>query len=496
MKLHTLLRQVDPSLVKDGIPDVEITALTEDSRRVSASSLFFAKPGTKTDGSKFMADAAAKGAVAAVAAAPIKDSPLPLIIVPTTASNGVGHAASRLAHAFYGHPTRHLKLLGVTGTNGKTTTTYLIRHVLKKFHIPCGMIGTVETDDGQSAIESEMTTPSAIDVAALLGRMVANGCKAAAMEVSSHALHQGRVAGATFAGAAFTNLTGDHLDYHGTMDAYAAAKAILFHSLPKSAAAAMNGDSEWTPIMLRGVSAKSPTWGFGPKCQYRATDLAVCADGSSFILHAPAGKIPFKLQLIGRHNIENALAALILCHESFNLPLDGLATAIADAPGAPGRLQTVRAGQPFAVLVDYAHTDDALENVLTALRPLTRGRLRVVFGCGGDRDKTKRPRMARVAQRLADDIYITSDNPRTEDPLAILADIQAGLSPTAPEGLGKSVNIEPDRKKAIEKSLTDARIGDVLLIAGKGHENYQILGTTKHHFDDVEEATQVLGRRL
>ncbi len=482
--LSQLLQSLSPPVATDKLPAVEVTGVTEDSRQVQPGHVFVARGGTVTDGAKFVEQAASRGAVAVVAAGPVPGCRLPVVVVPDPAV-----AASVLAHAFHGHPSLdRLKLLGVTGTNGKTTVAYLLRHVLNGFNVRCGMIGTVETDDGRTRYESTMTTPAAGEVAELLARMRDRGCRACAMEVSSHSLHQGRVAGAVFAGAAFTNLTGDHLDYHGTMDDYAAAKAMLFAQLPAGGVAAVNGDDKWSDRMVRDCPARVIRYGFGKSSDYRARDLAVTADSSTFTLVAPHGRAEVRLPLVGRHNVENALAAAALLGEVFDLSVSQLATGLNGAAGAPGRLQAVRAGQPFAVLVDYAHTDDALRNVLTALRPLCTGRLRVVFGCGGDRDRTKRPRMARAAEQLADDVYLTSDNPRTEDPAAILAEVAAGFT-------GGPRCVEVDRRAAIAAALSDAGPADVVLVAGKGHENYQIVGTVKHPFDDVQECERALGRQ-
>jgi UDP-N-acetylmuramoyl-L-alanyl-D-glutamate--2,6-diaminopimelate ligase len=482
--LHDLLRELRSPLLTDSIANLQITGIAEDSRLVQPGNLFIARGGTQTDGSKFIEDAKNRGAVAVVTT-PLTNCPLPQIPYYDPSA-----ASSLLANAFFDHPSEAFKVLGVTGTNGKTTTTYLIRHVLNKLKKRCGMIGTVEIDDGKTRHESTMTTPGPIDLAQLLATMRDRRCKAAALEVSSHSLHQGRVAGVHFTGAAFTNLTGDHLDYHQTMENYAAAKAILFEKLPSHGIAAVNADDPWTPRIVRDCPARITRFGFNESADYRAKDVVITADGTHFILHTPDGQAEMSLQLIGKHNIENTLAACALLGESFGLSVHQLAAALKDAPGAPGRLQTVRANQPFAVLVDYAHTDDALENVLTALRPLTRGRLIVLFGCGGDRDRTKRPRMAAIAQKLADVLYITSDNPRTENPQRILDEICTGL--TAEQ---KSVNVQIDRRLAIEQALAQATAGDVVLIAGKGHENYQIIGTTKHHFDDAEECQRVLTGR-
>ncbi len=485
MLLIDLLPRISPLAVHGLTPDLQVTGIQEDSRLIQPGNLFVARGGTKTDGGKFLEQAKNRGAVAVVSGANHPELNLPQIIVGDAAM-----AASHLAHAFFKDPSKSVKAIGITGTNGKTTTAYLLRHVLNHFNLRCGMMGTVEIDDGRDRWESTMTTPGPIDVAQLLAQMRDRGCKACAMETSSHSLVQSRVAGVKFAGAAFTNLTGDHLDYHKTMEDYAAAKAKLFDSLAETSVAAVNDGDPWSARMIRDTQARIFRYGFGPAADYRARDISVTAAGSTFILHTPDGSTQIDLKLIGKHNIENALAAAAILGEVFHLNVHQLASGFKNAPGAPGRLQSVRAGQPFAVLVDYAHTDDALENVLTALRPLARNRLRVLFGCGGDRDRTKRPRMARVAEKLADVIYVTSDNPRTEDPQSILDEIATGFT----KEVHRPTFVDLDRRIAIGRILRDAEPGDVVLIAGKGHENYQIIGTTKHHFDDAEECQRVLSQ--
>jgi UDP-N-acetylmuramoyl-L-alanyl-D-glutamate--2,6-diaminopimelate ligase len=486
MLLHKLLRLFDPRLSLAHIPDLEITALCEDSRTASPGSLFVARAGKKSDGAAFLADAAARGAVAVVTEHKIPQSPLPPGIIPD-----VPRAVSLLANLFHQSPASHMYTFGITGTNGKTTTTYILRHLLTKFGMRCGMIGTVEIDDGRNRRESDMTTPAACDIADLLGTMRDRGCRAAVMETSSHALDQGRVAGVPFSGAAFTNLTGDHLDYHGTMENYAAAKAQLFSTLDAEAVAVINDDSKFADRMIQDCCARVIRFGATKRADYRARDIQITADGTHFQLCTPDGKADVQMQLIGRHNIENVLAAAALVGEVCAMSVNQIALALRDATGAPGRLEPVRAGQPFSVLVDYAHTDDALENVLSALKPLTKNRLRVLFGCGGDRDRTKRPRMARVAEKYADALYVTSDNPRTERPQTIIDEILTGFTRS-----GKTLRIEADRRIAIEQIITEAEPGDVVLLAGKGHEKYQILGTEKHHFDDVEEAQRVINRKM
>jgi UDP-N-acetylmuramoyl-L-alanyl-D-glutamate--2,6-diaminopimelate ligase len=484
MLLGTLLGRLPIALNLGAVPDIEITGISEDSRQVRPGDLFVARHGTKTDGSRFLDDARLRGAAAAIVQARVIACELPQIVVPDV--NGM---TSVLANGFFDQPDGQVQVLGVTGTNGKTTTVYLLRHILGKIGLRSGMIGTVEIDDGKNRREAEMTTPSATHIAQLLATMRDNGCGACVMEVSSHALDQGRCAGVRFAGAAFTNLTGDHLDYHKTMDAYASAKARLFESLDSSSIAAVNDDDRTSGRMVRSCRGRIMRFGFGEDADYRAMMAAYTAGGTHFVLKTPDGQAEVNLKLIGRHNVENALAAATLAGEVFGLSVHQIANALRDAAGAPGRLQAVRCGQPFSVLVDYAHTDDALRNVLTALRPLNKGKLRVLFGCGGDRDRTKRPRMARVAEELADVLYITSDNPRTEDPQSIIDQITAGLTGA------RATIVEPDRQQAIHHILSDARAGDIVLLAGKGHENYQDIAGKKHHFDDAEQAGEFLAAR-
>ena len=483
MLLHDLLRSFDPSLDLSSLPNAPVAGVREDSRLVQPGDLFIARPGTQTNGARFIADAIARGVIAIVGETELPDIPIPRIIVPRASS-----AVSILAHLFHHQPTHTIKTLAITGTNGKTTSAYIVRDLLAYAKQRCGLIGTVEIDDGKTTREAMMTTPSACELAQLLATMRDNACDACAIEVSSHALDQDRVVGMRFAGAGFTNLTGDHLDYHKTMEHYAAAKAKLFESLDENAVAVLNAASDWSGWMERKCKARIIRFGFGDDADYQARDVSINASGSSFILVGPDGRAEVKMALIGRHNIENALLAAALVAETFGLSVHQIAAGLKAAGGAPGRLQSIQQGQPFSVLVDYAHTDDALENVLTALRPLTRGKLRVLFGCGGDRDATKRPRMARIAEQLADVVYLTSDNPRREEPQAILDMIAAGFSDRSI----KPVYREVDRRTAIERALVDAEPGDVVLLAGKGHENYQIIGNERRHFDDVEEATRVL----
>lgn len=480
MELLELLKKLDPKIKLNKRQNVLVTGVEEDSRKVQPGSVFIARTGSKADGRQFVADAVNRGAVAVISETKLSGLDVPQVVLADA-------AAALVANSFYAEPSQTVKVVGITGTNGKTTSTYIVRHLLKKIGRKCGLIGTVEIDDGKKAVEAVMTTPGAVDVARLLAAMRDNGCRACAMEVSSHALDQNRVAGIHFAGAAFTNLTGDHLDYHKTMENYAIAKGRLFRSLDEDAVAVYNADDPHWQQIVRECKGRLISFGIRKKADYSAEEIEVTSQGSRFLLVAPGGAAQVEMSLIGRHNIENALTAAALVGEIFGLGPDEIAAGLRDAGGAPGRLQHVTQGLPFAVLVDYAHTDDALKNVLSALAPITEGKLRVLFGCGGDRDRSKRPRMAKIAAKYADAIYVTSDNPRTEDPQSIIADILPGFSAKK-----RPTCVEPDRRAAIGRILHDAKEGDVVLLAGKGHENYQIIGTTKHHFDDIEEARKAI----
>jgi UDP-N-acetylmuramoyl-L-alanyl-D-glutamate--2,6-diaminopimelate ligase len=491
MKLSTLLADTATPLASG--PDPDIWSLSEDSRTVREGALFFARQGTRADGARFIEDALAKGAVAVVAphgtprppaaggAAWIESDDIPLL-------------AAAVAERFHGRPTGSLALVGVTGTNGKTTIAYLVQQLLSAGGMRSGLVGTVEVDDGRQRTPSALTTPPAIELSSLFARMLDNGCTAAAMEVSSHSLDQRRVAGLAFRTAIFTNLTGDHLDYHGTMERYAQAKSRLFSMLGEGGTAVVNADDPWHAAMRPGAGARLLRASLSdPSADCRGTVLATSMTGMDVRFDGPWGSIDVHLPLVGGHNAMNALEATAAAW-SLGVGTEALARGLAACHAPPGRLQPVAVpGAGFSVLVDYAHSDDALANVLGALRPTVPagGRLRVVFGCGGDRDRTKRPRMAAVACEGADDVFVTSDNPRTEDPESIVADILAGV----PENARDRVSVEVDRARAIRRVVESARKGDVILIAGKGHEDYQIVGTEKRRFDDRLEAEAALRAR-
>jgi UDP-N-acetylmuramoyl-L-alanyl-D-glutamate--2,6-diaminopimelate ligase len=449
-----------------------VTGLDVDSRTVSPGVAYLAVRGSQADGHRFVADAVGRGAAALVVEGP-QQTAVPEIVV-----RDGRRAALVLGSAWYGHPARRLSLIGVTGTNGKTTTTGLVRHLLNQAGT-AGSIGTVGAFDGRGeAVPStagSLTTPGPIDLQRTLATLVARGVTQVTMESSSHSLDQGRLDGLSFDAALFTNLTRDHLDYHGTMDAYLAAKLKLSTLLAPGGVEIVNLDDDaW-----RAIAPRSPrvTFGLHPAADVRATEVAMSADGSRFCLTGRFGVAEIRLPLLGDFNVANALAAAASAL-ALGRPLSEVAERLAGAPQIPGRMERI-SDVPCIVLRDYAHTPDALERALASLRRLTPGRLIVVFGCGGDRDRGKRPLMGAIAGRLADVAIATSDNPRTEDPEAILDDIEQGMAGTPHQRI-------VDRLEAIHAALRAGRQGDTILLAGKGHENYQILGTTKVDFDERE----------
>ena len=503
MNLDELIRDL-PVSHHAGPLGASVSGIVEDSRRVGRGAIFIARAGQETDGRRYVEDAVERGAAAVLSDRPLETPSAVAMLV----AQELSATAIALANRFHKHPDERLRLIGITGTNGKTTTAYMLRHLIGRAGRRCGMIGTVEVDDGRDARPAQLTTPMPVDLIALLGAMVRNGCDCCAMEVSSHALHQGRAAMLDFDAAMFTNLSGDHLDYHNTMEDYAAAKAMLFDSLQPDAWAVVNADDPAAQRMTRDCRARRLSFDLdGDTADCHATIHEATAEGTTFDAAGPWGTVRMHLPLIGRHNVANMLAALGAVH-TLGLGVPSLADTVAQCPPIPGRLEPVlpnanpienrksKIENPphpsFQVLVDYAHTDDALENVLRALRPITKGRLRVLFGCGGKRDPSKRPRMAAVACRLADDLLVTSDNPRTEDPEAIIEQIMAGVG----EEDRDRVRVVLDRGEAIGKIVSDAQPGDVVLIAGKGHEDYQIVGTQRRPFDDRQTARAAIEERF
>jgi UDP-N-acetylmuramoyl-L-alanyl-D-glutamate--2,6-diaminopimelate ligase len=498
MKLRELLVGTEVADVA-GDPDAEITSLAYDSGHVAPGTLFFCVRGQRADGHDFARDAVERGAVALVVERRL-DLPVPQVAVPDARA-----AMAPIAIRFWGDPTATLRVAGVTGTNGKTTTAFLIRHVLESQGIRTGLLGTVKSVVGGEQREVERTTPEAIDLQETFSRMLDAGDEACAMEVSSHALAQNRSDGVRFAVAVFTNLTQDHLDFHGNMDEYFRAKRGLFlpgevspAAQPVPGAAVVNVDDAYGARLAAAVrdAGEPPLRTFSATgaegADYRALDAAFDASGSRFRCVGPDGEAQVRTPLAGHFNVENALAAVVACRE-LGVPLEAAAVALSDAGRVPGRFEPVEGGQPFAVLVDYAHTPDSLENVLRAARLLTKGRLVCVFGCGGDRDRDKRPKMGEIAARLADRCVVTSDNPRSEDPDAIIAEILAGIPGQANGNGREDVVVEPDRREAIGLALAGAEPGDTVVIAGKGHEQGQeFAGGRKIPFDDRTVAAELL----
>lgn len=495
MKIETVIGTVATRRVT-GDCSRDALGIACDSRQVRPGHVFVAFPGRRRDGWQFVADAVQRGAVAVVSE---HDEPLPSVRGSGSAAPAPCHivvddaraAVGELARRLNGCPDEKLRIVGITGTNGKTTTAYMVRAILQAGGWEPGLIGTVAYVIGSRAIPAVRTTPEAAELQGMLAQMVSAGCRSAVMEVSSHALDQERVNGIDFDVGVFTNLTRDHLDYHGSMENYFLAKARLFHSLgkhEKRAVAVLNGDDPWAVRVrgLAGISADIVTYGIGPDAAVRAEDIDLSPAGSLCRIQSPWGSEKIRLRLLGRFNVSNALAAIATCG-SLGMELGGMAEVLSGMAAVRGRLEQVETGREFQVFVDYAHTDDALEHVLETLREITRRRLIVVFGCGGDRDRTKRPAMGRAAARLADYTVLTSDNPRSEDPAQIIAEIREGF------GEVTSVDVIEDRREAIEQTLRMAERGDVVLIAGKGHESFQEFANRTIAFDDREVVQQVLG---
>jgi len=464
-----------------GSGDPLIEAAVCDSRDAVPGALFVAIPGARDDGARYTLDALARGAVAVVATRPL-DLPhgVPLIQVRDAYA-----AAARVAEIAYDRPAAGMRLLGVTGTNGKTTTAFLLQDILRRAGRLPGMIGTVHYDIAGEREDADRTTPTPFLLQALFDRMRRAGVVDVVLEVSSHALHQHRLGRASLSGGIFTNLSGDHLDYHGTMEDYFAAKRLMFTEyLPADAPAVVNADDEYGQRLaceLRTSGGRrTVTFGRTDVADYRMRDLTSSVRGSSMMLATGDDELSLSSPLIGYFNLYNIAGAVALALECGVSPK--IATSsVADFAGAPGRLEAIPIGHGATAFVDYAHTDDALVNVCAALRELSPRRLMVLFGCGGDRDRTKRPRMAKAAERFADVVYVTSDNPRTEDPEAIIAEIATGFSPSA------VVRYVTDRWAAIRAAVAEAAAGDILLIAGKGHEPYQEIDGERYDFSDVCE---------
>ena len=503
MKLALLIESLAIETGMDARPewDLDVTAICYDSRKVIPGAMFVAIEGFAVDGHRFIADAVQNGAVAVVCCKPVTADAVVIRVADPRA------ALARMACRLYGHPADEMILVGVTGTNGKTTVTYLLEQILKKAGYRPGVVGTINYRYAGKAFDNPVTTPESLELQAILRQMADGGVTHAVMEVSSHALDLHRVDGCRFDAAVFTNLTQDHLDHHGDMDRYWACKKRLFVDFLKPADAAhpvrvvVNGDDPKGEVLARlfGAAAlRTATHGEGD-----ILPLAVIRDlaGLRGNIAIPAGKIPFTSPLVGDFNLENILsavgAALVL-----GISPSAISAGIDATACVPGRLERIAEGGEQTVFVDYAHTPDALENAITALRTLTPGRLITVFGCGGDRDNSKRPIMGEIAARLSDLAVVTSDNPRSEDPLTIIAQVEAGVRQVCTRRFStEAINngwqangyvVEPDRMAAIGAAIRAAAKRDAVLIAGKGHETYQILAGETIHFDDREVARQVL----
>jgi UDP-N-acetylmuramoyl-L-alanyl-D-glutamate--2,6-diaminopimelate ligase len=488
MQLKTLLAAIAPRKIV-GPMDRAVESIAYDSRRVQRNSMFVALRGEKTDGHQFIDQAADKGAIVIVTEREEACPRATCIVVDDTRP-----ALADLAVAFYENPARRLKLAAVTGTNGKTTTTFLIKHICEKAGLRCGLLGTVRYEIGERILPAVRTTPESLELQDLLAQIRNAGCKAAAMEVSSHALAQERVRGIEWDVAVFTNLTQDHLDFHGTMDAYFEAKAKLFTGLAeqkakKNAAAVLNIDGRYGERLVKRLGKDVPviTYGSGVRTDFRMSNYRSEFAGTSFQLDARGKSYLVRVPLIGRFNVANATAALAAA-SSLGVSLRDAILSLGKSPQVPGRLEAVPAVRQFQVFVDYAHTPDALLNVVKTLRELDPRKLIVVFGCGGDRDKQKRPLMGQVCDQFADFSIITSDNPRKEDPDAIIAEAAKGFRSDRYEKI-------TDRAEAIARAVNLAQPRDIVLIAGKGHETYQEFADHTVPFDDVQVARRALENR-
>jgi UDP-N-acetylmuramoyl-L-alanyl-D-glutamate--2,6-diaminopimelate ligase len=509
MKLRELLADVDVEQLTGpaGAEGMDVSAVAYNSREVQPGGVFVAIRGEKTDGNNFVTDAISRGAMTIVSELPFGSAPAgssdgsPAGRLPAAANTSwaqvknARRALATIAANFYGRPARALKLIGITGTNGKTTTSYLIDSILRAAGLETGLAGTIEYRTPRGTLAAKSTTPESLDLQKFFAEVRGAGGTHAVMEVSSHALAMERAWGCPFAVAVFTNLTRDHLDFHKTMEEYAAAKRRLFEGTGAGAphVAVINSDDAFA-AQLKVFAPRTLTYGLRNGAEVTTKKFALTFSGLEFTAHTPAGKIEIVSPLVGRINVYNILAAvgaaLVL-----DVPREAIAEGILDLKNVPGRFERIDEGQPFLVVVDYAHTDDALRNLLETARELVRqenrrGRIITLFGCGGDRDRTKRPLMGEAAGALSDLVVLTSDNPRSEDPRLIINDAVVGL-----QRANARYVIEADRARAIEIALDAAEPGDIVLLAGKGHETYQILREQTIHFDDREQARAALRKR-
>lgn len=486
--LGRLLRDAGVMTLTDDVPaSLEITGLADSSKDVTPGCCFVAVAGSKANGATYLSEAIRAGAGSVVVT---EGTRIPPGVMAVRVAD-TREALSRMAAAFCGLHTNPLRLVGITGTNGKTTVAWILRSILASAGRRTALLGTIEHDLLAHTLPASLTTPGSLELCGHLQTALNAGAEFAVMEVSSHALHQRRCDGLHFEAGVFTNLSGDHLDYHGSMADYRNAKRRLFELLSAKGTAVVNGDDRASTAMVRNCPARVVRFGLGAGRDVSAVEISLDCTGTKFEMLLHGQRLPIRTSLIGEHNVGNILAAAGAAH-ALGVAADDIAAGVRDLRVVPGRLERVEpSGWPFSVFVDYAHTDDALSRALATLRPLTRRKLICVFGCGGDRDRTKRPRMGAVVSRLADVAVVTSDNPRTEDSQRIIDDIL----PDMKRASGCAVRVEADRRRAISSALGEARDGDTVLIAGKGHETYQIVGTEVRPFDDRAAARSVLRER-
>jgi UDP-N-acetylmuramoyl-L-alanyl-D-glutamate--2,6-diaminopimelate ligase len=488
MKLEELLSGIE-LLHLNGPSDAKITSIAYSSAQVRPGTMFFALRGEKTDGNRFVADAIERGAIAIAS-----EQPAPAALPPGVSWAQVQHPRRALASAsanFFGRPGDSLQLVGVTGTNGKTTTTYLVESILRAAGLVSGLVGTIAYRTPKGTRDAPHTTPESFDFQQLLAEVQDGGGTHAVLEASSHALAMDRLWDCQFAVAIFTNLTRDHLDYHKTFEEYFAAKRRLFEGTGKGAAATgvVNTDDPYGGQLV-GLASRTLTYGLKSGAQLTAKKFDLSFSGLEFTAQTPAGKIEVHSPLVGRINVYNILAA-IGAGIGLGIPREAIEAGIRQLESVPGRFQRIDEGQPFLVVVDYAHTDDALRNLIMTARELVeKGKIITLFGAGGDRDRTKRPLMGEAAGSLSDLVVLSSDNPRSEDPLRIINDVAVGL-----QKVNAKYRVEPDRTRAIEMAIDEAAPGDIVLLAGKGHENYQVLKDRTVEFDEREIVRRALQRR-
>lgn len=480
MKLSEILKGLDYELLQ-GSADRDITKIEYDSRKAEKGSLFVCVTGFKTDGHIYAAKAAEAGAEALICERNVEGIDKSVTIIKV---NNSREALSVISDNFYGHPASKMTMIGVTGTNGKTTTTYLIKSVLDHIGKTVGVVGTIENRIGNEKIHTDRTTPEALELCELFDRMVKAGVTHTVMEVSSHSLDLHRVDFCKFKIGIFTNLTQDHLDYHKTMENYRAAKGKLFEM---SENAVINIDDPAGEYMISRAKGRVLTFGIDNDADLKASDMHITANGVSYVLGYDGKKYNVDINIPGKFSIYNSLGSIGAC-VLMGIPMETIIAGLKENYGVPGRFQTIKSHRGFNAIVDYAHTPDGLENILKTAREFVKGRIITVFGCGGDRDRTKRPIMGEIGGRLSDICVITSDNPRTEDPELIIKDVEEGI-----KGTGCPYECICDRKEAILHAISIAKEGDVVVIAGKGHEDYQIFKDKTIHFDDAEVVREAFG---